>query len=396
MTLPPPRPHLFFAAPFPEGARTTEGQEAAFFEHYWGRRPAFLPGALPGGLPLDGNELAALACEPAAEARLIEGAAPKFRLRHGPFADEDIEALGFERPWTLLVNAVDHWLPGLATVFEAVPFLPPWCIDDLMVSFATAGGSVGAHEDRYHVFLMQLEGVRRWGLAPGPAHPEHHETVDGLDLLNPFEPTTTLQAHPGDVLYLPPGWGHHGVAEGPCLTLSLGIRTPTATELLEALLDNALERGADPTPLPLLPTFGALPGHPPGASAPLRETLAGPLLDALWGAGPPTRALASALTRPPRQAPELDTRRSEPAFQKAFKRFQALLPAPGRRWQWVEEAGQGWLISDQMALPCPLDETARAPFLRLAPLREDALGTKAQRAFAWACYEAGLFLFPDE
>ncbi|MFZ8891134.1 MAG: cupin domain-containing protein, partial [Pseudomonadales bacterium] len=153
MTLPPPRPHLFSAAPFPEGAKTTEGQEAAFFEHYWGQRPAFLPGALPGALPLDGNELAALACEPAAEARLIEGTAPALRLRHGPFADEDLEALSFERPWTLLVNALDHWLTGLAPVFEAFPFLPPWCIDDLMVSFATAGGSVGAHEDRYHVFL---------------------------------------------------------------------------------------------------------------------------------------------------------------------------------------------------------------------------------------------------
>ena len=396
MTLPPPRPHLFSAAPFPEGARTTEGQEAAFFEHYWGQRPAFLPGALPGALPLDGNELAALACEPAAEARLIEGTAPALRLRHGPFADEDLEALNFERPWTLLVNAVDHWLPGLATVFEAVPFLPPWCIDDLMVSFATAGGSVGAHEDRYHVFLMQLEGLRRWALAPGPAQLAHHKTVDGLALLSPFEPTATLEASPGDVLYLPPGWGHHGVAEGPCLTLSLGIRTPTAAELLEALLDNALERGADPTPLPLLPTFGALPGHPKGPSQPLREALSRPLLDALWGTEAPTRSLAAALTRPPRQAPELEARRSEPAFHRALHRFKALLPAPGRRWQWCEDGGQGWLISDQVALPCPLDEKARAPFFRLAPLREHALGSEAQRAFAWACYEAGLLLFPDE
>ena len=396
MTLPPPRPHLFATAPFAEGAATTEGQEAAFFQHYWGQKPAFLPGALPGALPIDGDELAALACEPAAEARLIEGAAPQLRLRHGPFVDEDLEALSFERPWTLLVNAVDHWLPGLATVFEAVPFLPPWCIDDLMVSFATTGGSVGAHEDRYHVFLMQLEGNRHWSLAPGPAQPAQHETVDGLDLLNPFEPTTTLQASPGDVLYLPPGWGHHGVAQDPCLTLSLGIRTPTATELLEALLDNALERGADPTPLPLLPTFGALPGHPLGDSLPVQAALAGPLLDALWGSAQPARALASALTRPPRQAPELDVRRDEPAFYAALDRFQALLPAPGRRWQWCEEAGQGSLISDQVALPCALDEEERAPFLRLAPLREAALGSEAQRAFAWACYEAGLFLFPDE
>jgi 50S ribosomal protein L16 3-hydroxylase len=198
------------------------------------------------------------------------------------------------------------------------------------------------------------------------------------------------------VLYLPPGWGHHGVAEDACLTLSLGIRTPTATELLEALLDNALERGADPTPLPLLPTFGALSGHPQGDSLPVREALAAPLLDALWGSAQPARALASALTRPPRQAPELDVRRDEPAFYSALDRFQALLPAPGRRWQWCEEAGQGWLISDQVALPCALEEKERGPFLHLAPLRKEALGSEAQRDFAWACYAAGLFLFPDE
>lgn len=396
MTLPPPRPHLFAAAPFPEGPANLEGQEAAFFQHYWGQKPAFLPGALPGALPLNADELAALACEPAAEARLIEGSAPGLRLRQGPFEDEDLEALAFDRPWTLLVNAVDHWIPGLATVFEAVPFLPPWCIDDLMVSFATAGGSVGAHEDRYHVFLMQLEGVRRWALAPGPARPEHHQTIDGLALLDPFAPTAWHEATPGDVLYLPPGWGHHGVADGPCLTLSLGIRTPTATELIEGLLDNALERGAAPTPLPLLPTFGALPGHPPGAAPPLRDALAGPLLNALLGAGTPSRPLAAALTRPQRAAPELDERRNEQTFYEALDRFGALLPAPGRRWQWCEDDGQGWLVSDQVALPCALAREARAPFLCLAPLRREALGSEAQRGFAWVCYEAGLFLFPDE
>ena len=396
MPLPPPRPHLFAAAPFPEGAESMKSQEAAFFKHYWGQKPSFLPGALPGALPLDGDELAALACEPAVEARLIEGTAPKLRLRHGPFADEELEALAFDRPWTLLVNAVDHWIPGLATVFEAVPFLPPWCIDDLMVSFATGGGSVGPHEDRYHVFLLQLEGVRRWSLAPGPARLAQHETVDGLDLLSPFEPTDMLEASPGDVLYLPPGWGHHGVAQGPCLTLSLGVRTPTAAELLEALLDHALERGTDPTPLPLLPTFGALPGHPEGAAPPLAQALASPLLETLWGSGAPTRSLAAALTRPPRQPPELDSRRDEPAFWRALDRFHALLPAPGRRWQWCEDEGEGWLVSDQLALPCPLDEKARVPFLQLGPLRKDVLLSEAQRAFAWTCYEAGLFLLPDE
>ena len=291
---------------------------------------------------MDGDELAALACEPAVEARLIEGTAPKLRLRHGPFADEELEALAFDRPWTLLVNAVDHWIPGLATVFEAVPFLPPWCIDDLMVSFATGGGSVGPHEDRYHVFLMQLEGVRRWSLAPGPARLAQHETVDGLDLLNPFEPTATLEASPGDVLYLPPGWGHHGVAQGPCLTLSLGIRTPTAAELLEALLDHALERGTDPTPRPFRTAHALAPFRgTQGAAPPLAQALAGPLLETLWGSGAPTRSIAAALTRPPRANTRSLTRvvTSRP-FGGPWIAFVAA-PCPGRRWRWCEDEGRG-------------------------------------------------------
>ena len=395
---PPPREHLLSRG-FPGSAATDlAGKERIFFDAYWGKQPAFLPAAFDPAVPLDRNELAALACEDAVEARLIEGSAPTFSLRHGPFADADLEHLRSDAPWTLLVNAVEHWLPELASVFETVPFLPPWAIDDLMVSFASPGGSVGPHEDRYHVFLIQLEGTRLWHLARGPAAPENQYDSGGLALLGPFTPTETHRAEPGDVLYLPPGWGHHGVAETPCLTLTLGVRTPTAAELIDSLLEQTAQGAKNDAPLPLYPTFEGLGLGDASPRAALAGALGSPLLEALLGTGASTqqRRVAQALTRPPREAPALAPERNEPAFLAALAHFGGLWPAPGRRWQLLPGDKGSLLVSDTTLLPCPLSAAERPPFSRLAPLRETDLITSAQRHFAWRCYESGLWLFPDE
>ena len=51
---------------------------------------------------------------------------------------------------------------------RAFAFLPRWRIDDVMVSFAATGGSVGAHVDQYDVFLLQAQGHRRWQIDASP------------------------------------------------------------------------------------------------------------------------------------------------------------------------------------------------------------------------------------
>ena len=40
---------------------------------------------------------------------------------------------------------------------------------------------------------------------------------------------------PGDMLYLPPGVAHHGVALDNCLTYSVGFRAPTLGEMISDL-----------------------------------------------------------------------------------------------------------------------------------------------------------------
>lgn len=210
-----------------------------FLADYWQRRPCLLRGLLaePGqapDFPLDGNDLAGLACEPLAEARLITGpdADGGWTLRHGPFEEDDFDDIG-DRDWTLLVQDVEKHYPPAGALLARFDFLPSWRVDDLMVSFAAPGGSVGPHVDQYDVFLCQLEGRRRWDIAT-----EFDTTRrDGvpIDMLAHFEAEEGWDVAPGDVLYLPPGIAHHGIALEPCLTASVGFRAPSAADLALAL-----------------------------------------------------------------------------------------------------------------------------------------------------------------
>ena len=208
---------------------------AHFLARYWQQRPLLLRDAWPAdALALDPDTLAGLACEEDVESRLIEGSVEQQRwsLEHGPFDEARFEALP-ERCWTLLVQAVDQWLPDVARLLEGFSFLPRWRLDDVMVSIAADGGGVGPHFDYYDVFLLQAAGQRRWeiGAPCGPA--SALEAGAPLRLLREFEATETHLLGPGDMLYLPAGVSHWGTAVGDgCITCSVGFRAPSEGELL--------------------------------------------------------------------------------------------------------------------------------------------------------------------
>jgi 50S ribosomal protein L16 3-hydroxylase len=209
-----------------------------FLRDYWQQKPLLIRQAIPGfESPITGDELAGLALEEEVESRLVlEHGAHPWELRRGPFAEDTFSQLP-ERDWTLLVQAVDQFVPEVAEVLKDFGFLPSWRIDDLMISFAAPGGSVGPHFDNYDVFLLQAEGQRRWKI--GQMCDADSKLLQHADLriLADFEQTDEWVLEPGDMLYLPPRLAHYGIAEDDCMTYSVGFRAPSAAEVLTHFTD---------------------------------------------------------------------------------------------------------------------------------------------------------------
>ncbi len=215
---------------FPDSLSTED-----FLDRYWQKAPLFMPQALPPDLPeLKADELAWLATLSDVESRIIfserNGDTTSYRVEHGPFDDKMLAALPPQN-WTLLVQDVEKHLPDFRGFIQAASFIPDWRIDDLMVSFAAPGGSVGPHRDNYDVFLCQGAGQREWRIAPANVVLETADSGE-LSLLEEFTDDSPVKAGHADVLYLPPRIAHWGIAEDSCMTYSIGMRAPTLSEFM--------------------------------------------------------------------------------------------------------------------------------------------------------------------
>ncbi|MEI7037027.1 cupin domain-containing protein [Fulvimonas yonginensis] len=218
---------------------------AQFLRDYWQKRPLLIRNAFPGfEPPLQPDDLAGLACEDGALSRLIvhDERRDRWSVKTGPLEEADF-ARTPDANWTLLVQDVDKWDADVARLLEHFRFLPSWRVDDVMVSYAEPGGGVGAHVDQYDVFLVQGLGRRHWAISTDPDAPKDVRDDVELKQLVQFEPTHEWLLDPGDVLYLPPGVPHDGVAfGGPCMTFSVGMRAPSQAELTGDLADYLAER----------------------------------------------------------------------------------------------------------------------------------------------------------
>lgn len=191
---------------------------------------------------LSPDELAGLACETDVESRLIlekDGPHPWY-LENGPFDAQRFASLP-DSHWTLLVQDVDKYVPQIAELLHRFRFIPDWRIDDVMISYATDQGSVGPHVDNYDVFLLQTHGRRRWRINTQPVAADNFMPDIALHILKQFDSEQEWLLEPGDMLYLPPGVAHHGIAEGECMTLSVGFRAPAYAQLIGSYADDYVE-----------------------------------------------------------------------------------------------------------------------------------------------------------
>lgn len=218
-----------------------------FLSEYWQKKPLLIKQGLPQLIGLfEPDDMLGLALEEDVSARLLTQAATKqpnksqWQLKKSPLTEADFDNLPAQ--WTVLVQNLEQWSPELGQLWQAFDFIPQWQRDDIMVSYAPKGGSVGKHYDDYDVFLAQGYGSRRWQL--GKFCDENTEFVADepiriFDDMGEIVFDEVLEA--GDVLYVPPKLSHFGVAQDDCLTFSFGCRRPNLMQIIDSLADVATQ-----------------------------------------------------------------------------------------------------------------------------------------------------------
>jgi len=344
-----------------------------FLGRYWQKKPLLVRGALPGfGGVASREQLLRLAARPDVESRLIRRAGARWSVRQGPHP-----RVALQRNATLLVQGVNLHLAAADRLLRRFSFLPQARLDDVMVSWAAPGGGVGPHFDSYDVFLVQGLGRRIWRLQ----RPRRWRLVEGapLKLIAGFAPDEEILAEPGDLLYLPPGWGHDGVALDECFTCSVGLRAPQGEELAAAFLDYLHERG-------LPRSVYRDPGlRPAGRSGEIPRAMvqhtANTLRKIRWSRGDAARFLGCFLTTPKQHVvfkPPV-----KPLARAAFAHRRAVVLDPKTQ-----------LLTRGKYAYCNGEEYSATPVLRALADRRRALVRAAQADLFYGWYLAG-YLHPE-
>ena len=234
-----------------------------FMQRHWQKKPLLVRSAVADPQPLlERRQLFELAGRDEVESRLIVREGKRWTMRRGPLPRRALPPVS-QREWTLLVQGVDlHHAPA-RQLLEQFRFVPDARLDDLMISWASDGGGVGPHFDSYDVFLLQLQGRRRWRI--GRQDDLTLQQGVPLKILANFVPQQEYVLEPGDMLYLPPGYAHDGTALGECQTCSIGFRAPGRSELARELMQRLAEEAEDATGAALYRDAGASAADSPGS-----------------------------------------------------------------------------------------------------------------------------------
>jgi 50S ribosomal protein L16 3-hydroxylase len=207
-----------------------------FFREFWNKKPFVVRAMIPNEVTdvlIDEDHLAGLSMEEEVKSRLVRKGKQKsdWTCDQGPFEAAVFNELG-EEDWSLLVQNIDQYHPQTAELLKHFNFCPRWLLDDIMVSFSPTGGTVGAHTDSYHVFLVQGKGKRRWKVANEAIQNEAYVENTSLKILKTAFDGEEITVTEGDVIYIPARFAHEGTSLEPSLTYSVGFLGPTLSEML--------------------------------------------------------------------------------------------------------------------------------------------------------------------
>ncbi|BAK66084.1 hypothetical protein SLG_14090 [Sphingobium sp. SYK-6] len=345
-----------------------------FLAEHWQKRPVLIRNPWVNWRnPLDPDDLAGLACEEGVEARLIVRDGAGLSVEQGPLPEARFGELT-DDPWTLLVQAVDHYVDEVAALVEPFRFVPNWRIDDVMVSYATDGGGVGPHFDQYDVFLIQGLGRRRWRVGPRCSSATPLLPHEDLRLLADFDATEEWILEPGDILYVPPLFAHDGVALGKdCMTYSIGFRAPSRAELIDGWSGHQADllpdedRYADPDL--------DLQANPGEITASALDRLHAMTIEALSDRDAFARWFGQ-YTSLPKYA-EADWRPEQPIepaeLRGLLAEAAALYRNPASRFSFIRQTGETLLFVDGQCFECAGEVAAlaehmcKAPVIKVAP-----------------------------
>ena len=312
-----------------------------FLAEYWQKKPLLVRNAMPeiAGL-LEPDDVMELALEENVTARLIKQKdrdPNQWSVKTSPLLKADFQKM--PKLWTLLVQAVDHYSFDLSELWKKFAFIPQWRRDDIMVSYAPQGGSVGQHFDFYDVFLVQGYGHRRWQL--GQMCDAETKLVPGqpLKLLPEMDVNFDEVLAPGDLLYIPPGLSHYGVAEDDCLTFSFGFRMPNVSDMMDRVGDKFSENEVLRNPLTdIIRDHISAAGEVTGNEL---EYLKGKIMEQLHNSNVLEDAIMSLMSEPKYEenipeAEEIGTGDLEEALDQGY----SLMLEPASRLLYTEEDGE--------------------------------------------------------
>lgn len=207
-----------------------------FYKTYWGKKPFIVREYIaPETIDtfIDGDTLAGLSLEEEIKSRLITNSktGDDWKCQHDPFEEGMFSKLG-ERDWSLLVQNVEQYHPDTAQLLSHFQMSPRWLMDDIMISYSAPGGSVGPHTDSYHTFLVQGIGKREWKISAQRIDDDRYVDNPDMQILKNGFKGETYEVAAGDVIYMPPFFGHESKTIEAAMTFSVGFLGPKLSEIL--------------------------------------------------------------------------------------------------------------------------------------------------------------------